>query len=180
MSLDNLQVRAAGDPLQLAEQARKAVADAQSDLALLNIRTLSEQVDRVLVRERLLALLASAFGLTALFLVAVGLYGVISQWATQRTREIGVRMALGATPLGVQWLVLRQALWLVLIGLGLGVPAAVAVAQLLAGLLFEVTPLDPSALLGSVLVLVAVATFAAFLPAWRASRLDPISALRCE
>ena len=161
-------------------QVRRAVAEAQSDIALLNVRTLSEQVDRTLVRERLLALLASAFGLGALFLVAVGLYGVISQWATQRTRELGVRMALGATPTVVQWLVLRQALWLVLIGLGLGVPAAIAVAQLLAGLLFGLTPLDPRALLGSVLLLVAVATFAAFLPARRASRQDPVTALRCD
>ncbi len=180
LGLDNLQVRAVGDPAQLAERARKAVAEAQTDLALLNIRTLDEQVDRTLVRERLLALLASAFGVGALFLVAVGLYGVISQWAAQRTREMGVRMALGATPGGVQWLVLRQALWLVLIGLVLGVPAAVAVARLLAGLLFEVTPLDPRALVGSTLVLVAVAALAAFLPARRASRLDPVSALRCD
>ena len=180
MWLDNVQVRALGDPLQLTEQVRKAVAAAQSDLALLNVRTLDEQVDRTLVRERLLALLATAFGLGALFLVAVGLYGVISQWATQRTREMGVRMALGATPGGLQWLVLRQALWLVLIGLGLGVPAAVATAQLLAGFLFELTPVDPRALLGSVLVLVAVATLAAFLPARRASRLDPVTALRCD
>ena len=178
--LDTLDVRATGDPLLIAEQVRRVVAEAQSDLALLNVRTLSEQVDRTLVRERLLALLASAFGLGALFLVAVGLYGVISQWATQRTRELGVRMALGATPLGVQWLVLRQALWLVLIGLGLGVPAAVATAHLLAGLLFELAPLDPGALIGSVLLLVAVATLAALLPARRASRLDPVSALRCD
>ncbi len=180
MALDNVQVRALGDPLQLAQQVRRAVAEAQSDMTLLNVRTLNEQVDRVLVRERLLALLASAFGLGALFLVAVGLYGVISQWATQRTREIGVRMALGATPGGVKWLVLRQALWLVLIGLALGVPAAVAVAQLLGGLLFEVKPVDVRALVGSVLLLVAVATLAAFLPARRASRLDPVTALRCD
>ncbi len=180
LELDNVQVRALGDPAQLAEQVRKAVTEAQSDLALLNVRTLSEQVDRTLVRERLLALLASAFGLGALFLVAVGLYGVISQWATQRTREIGVRMALGATPRGVQWLVLRQALWLVLIGLALGVPAAVAVAQLLAGLLFEVAPFDPRALIGSILTLVAVAALAALVPAWRASRLDPVTALRTD
>jgi predicted lysophospholipase L1 biosynthesis ABC-type transport system permease subunit len=180
LALDNVQVRALGDPSQLAEQVRHAVSEAQSDLALLNIRTLSEQVDRTLVRERLLALLASAFGLGALFLVAVGLYGVISQWATQRTREIGVRVALGATPFAVQWLVLRQALWLVLIGLGLGIPAAIAVARLLTGLLFEVLPLDPSALIGSALVLVAVATSAAFLPARRASRVDPVTALRSD
>ncbi len=180
LPLDSLEVRALGDPLQLAEQVRRAVREAQSDLVLLNIRTLGEQVDRTLARERLLALLASAFGLGALFLVAVGLYGVIYQWATQRTREIGMRMALGATPSGAAWLVLRQALGLVLIGLGLGVPGALAASHLLSGLLFEVAPFDPRVLIGSMLTLVAVAALAALLPAWRASRLDPVTALRTD
>jgi ABC-type antimicrobial peptide transport system permease subunit len=133
-----------------------------------------------LVKERVLATLASAFGLGALFLVAIGLYGVISQWATQRTREIGVRMALGATATRVQWLVLRQALALVLAGLALGVPAALGVARSLEGLLFEVEPLNAGVLFGAVLTLLCVATLAAYLPARRASRVDPVIALRTE
>jgi predicted permease len=180
LQLSSLEVRGEGDPAQLANRVRRAVSDAQAELPLLNVRTLSEQVDRTLIKERLLALLAGAFGLGALFLVAVGLYGVISQWATQRTRELGIRMALGATPLGVRWLVLRQALSQVLVGLLLGVPAALGVAQLLQGLLFQVEPLDPRALVGPTLTLLAVGALAAYLPARRASRLDPVTALRSE
>lgn len=176
----SLEVRGTGDPTLLVEQVRRAAAEAQTGLLLHDIRPLTEQVARSIVRERLLAVLAVAFGLSALFLVAIGLYGVIAQWATQRVRELGIRMALGATPLGVQWLVLRQALSLVLIGLGLGIPAAIAVSQLLQGLLFEVDALDPGALLGAALALAAVAAFAAYLPARRASRVDPAATLRCE
>ncbi|HTV22422.1 MAG TPA: ABC transporter permease [Polyangiaceae bacterium] len=176
----SLEVRGTGDPARLTELVRRTIAEAQSGLSPVDVRTLSEQVDRSIVVERLLAVLAAAFGLGALFLVAIGLYGVISQWATQRTREIGVRAALGATPGAVQWLVLRQALWLVLIGLGFGVPAAVGVSHLLKSLLFEVEPLHPGAMLGAALALAAVATFAAYLPARRAARVDPMTALRYE
>jgi predicted permease len=180
IDMSSLEVRGSGDPALLTEQVRRTVAEAQSGLPLLNVRTLSDQVDRTLVRERLLATLAIAFGLGALFLVAVGLYGVISQWATQRTRELGVRMALGATAGGVQWMVLRQALVLVLVGLGLGIPGALAAARLLQGVLFEVEPLDPVTLLEATVILLGVATFAAYLPARRASRIDPVIALRSE
>jgi predicted permease len=176
----SLEVRGTGDPALLTQQVRRAVAEAQSGLVLSDVRPFTEQLARSIVRERLLALLAGVFGLSALFLVAVGLYGVISQWAAQRTRELGIRMALGATPVGVQWLVLRQALSLVLVGLAIGIPAAVGVAQLLQGLLFQVDPLDPKAMVASALALAAVAAFAAYLPARRAARVDPVTALRCE
>ena len=176
----SLEVRGTGDPARLTQQVRRTLAEAQSGLTPLNVRTLTEQVDRTLVKERLLAVLASAFGLGALFLVAIGLYGVISQWATQRTREIGIRAALGATPRAVQWLVLRQALGLVLIGLCFGIPAAVGVSHLLKSVLFQVEPLHPGVMLGAALALAAVATFAAYLPARRAARVDPMTALRYE
>lgn len=175
-----LEVRGSGDPALLIEQVRRAVAQAQTGLLLTDIRPLSEQIARSVVRERLLALLAGAFGLSALFLVAVGLYGVIAQWAAQRTREIGIRMALGATARGVQWLVLRQALGLVLIGLALGIPAAIAVSKLLESLLFQVDSLALVPMLGAALALAAVAAFAAYLPARRASRVNPVTALRSE
>jgi ABC-type antimicrobial peptide transport system permease subunit len=128
----------------------------------------------------MLALLSTAFGAVALFLVCVGLYGVISQWAVQRTREIGVRMALGATAAGVRWMVLRRALLLVLAGVAVGVPAAMASSQLLRGVLFGVRPLDPRAIAGAALAMLAVAVLAAYLPARRASRVDPMAALRSE
>jgi ABC-type antimicrobial peptide transport system permease subunit len=138
------------------------------------------QVHQALGAERMMATLAVAFGGCALFLVSLGLYGLISHWAAQRTAEIGVRMALGATPASVRWLVLRQALALVALGVVLGIPTALASMRLLQGALFGVRPVDPSTLGLSALVMFAVATLAAYLPARRASRIDPMAALRCE
>ena len=127
-----------------------------------------------------MATLAGGFGLTALFLVAIGLYGVISQWAAQRTREIGLRMALGATAGGVHWLVLRQAFTLVAIGVALGVPAALFASRLLTGVLYGVPPMHAPTVIAAALALFAVTALAAYLPARRASRVDPMSALRCD
>jgi predicted permease len=176
----SLEVRAAGDPSLLAHQVRRAVREAHSGLPFMNVRTLKAQVDRTLTKDRLLATLATGFGLAALFLVALGLYGVIAQWAAQRTREIGVRMALGATSGGVRWLVLRQGVALVMVGLVLGIPAALAASRLLEGLLFGVQPMDPKTVTVAALAMFAVAALAAYLPARRASRVDPMAALRCE
>jgi ABC-type antimicrobial peptide transport system permease subunit len=131
-------------------------------------------------RERLLATLSAAFGLAAVFLVSIGLYGVISQWTTQRTQEIGVRMALGATLASVRWMVLRQVLALVGAGLALGVPAALASARVLERLLFGLSPVNPPILALAALTMVAVSAAAAYLPARRAARLDPIAALRSD
>jgi len=180
LSPRSLEVRGHGDPAQLAELVRRTVGEVQSGLMPTNVRPLSEQVERTLVKERLLALLASAFGLSALGLVALGLYGVISQWATQRTREMGIRLALGATPLGVVWLVLRQALSLLLVGLAFGAIGAFAASRVLGALLFRVEPFDLQILLGASLALTAVAAIAAYLPARRVARVDPVHALRCE
>ena len=154
--------------------------EAFPDLPVVNVRSLADQVDRQLQEERLLATLAGAFGVAALFLVALGLYGVIAEWAAQRTVELGVRMALGATPAGLRWLVLRQALLLVAGGVAVGVPAALAGARLLKEALYGVRPTDPVAPIAASLVLFAVAGLAAYLPARRASRIDPIAALRSE
>jgi macrolide transport system ATP-binding/permease protein len=154
------------------------VAEVQPGLSLLNVRTLRVQLESSLMRERLLATLATALGLAALFLVCLGLYGVIGQWAGQRTREIGVRMALGATAGGVRWLVLRQGLALVLVGVIIGVPSAAAAGHLLKSALYGVRPVEAAVLAGAALALVAVASAAAYLPARRASRVDPMAALR--
>jgi predicted permease len=180
MFLTSLEVRAAGDPALLADAVRRAVREAHAGLPILNVRTLRGQVERTLMHERLLAVLSTAFGLAALFLVSLGLYGVVSQWASQRTREIGVRMALGASAGGVHWLVLRQALSIALVGVAAGLPAAIAAARLLEGLLFGVSPVHPPTLIGAALVMLAVAALAAYLPARRASRVDPMAALRVE
>ena len=178
--LSCLQVRATGDPGLLAQRVRQLIRQAAPSLPLSNLRTLGDQLERTLLEERVLAGLARSFGLGALLLVAVGLYGVISEWATQRTREIGLRIAFGASTGSVQRLVLRQALGWVAAGLALGIPASFASAQLLRGFLFQTSPLDLGALSGAALALLVVSTFAAYLPARRASRVQPVIALRGE
>ena len=176
--LRNLEVRALGDPALLVNQVRRVVQQVHPGVPIQNLRTIESQVGQSLQRERMLAVLSTAVSLLALFLVSVGLYGVISQWAVERTREIGLRMALGATSAGVRWLVLRQALLLVLAGTAVGLPAAVGIAHLMRKLFFEVSPVDPGILGLAALILLALATTAAYLPARRASRLDPMAALR--
>jgi predicted permease len=175
-----LEVRAAGEPAALAAQVRRTLERVQPDLPVMSVRTMRTTVDEALAGDRLMATLAAAFGLTALLLVSLGLYGVIAQWTGQRTVEIGVRMALGATAAGVRWLVLRQALALVAVGVALGIPAAMAAARLLGGALFGISPANPPTLLESALLMFGIATTAAYLPARRASRMDPMTALRQE
>jgi predicted permease len=178
--LNSLEVRATGDPALLADRVRATIRAAYPDLPIPGTRTLGAVVGSELTQDRLLAVLSSAFGLAALFLVCIGLYGVIAQWTGQRTREIGVRMALGATTAEVRWLVLRQGFALMLLGLLVGLPAALAAARTLKSLLFGVPPVHAPSLAAAALILLAVATLAAYLPARRASRVDPMMALRCE
>jgi predicted permease len=176
----SLEVRTAGDPALVAEQVRRIAREANPNLPVRNARTVRLELDRQLWRERLLAALSTGFGLAALFLVCVGLYGVIAQWATQRTREIGIRMALGATTARVRWLVLSQAFRLVLAGVLVGLPAAVGASRLLEGMLFGMTAINPLILTLAALLLFAVAAAAAYLPALRASRIQPMKALRSD
>jgi putative ABC transport system permease protein len=170
---------AAGAPMQL----RRSIADALAavDPAVsFAFRPLSEQVDAAIARERLLAALSGVFGLLALGLAAIGLYGVASDSTGRRTAEIGIRMALGAQRPAVIALVLRRSLGLTSAGLVLGLLGAAAVTRYLAGMLFGLSPLDPATFAGVSVLFAAVATFAAWLPARRASRIDPLAALRCD
>jgi predicted permease len=176
----SLEVRTFGDPAALADQVRALVRRADPALPVPDVRTLHEHVEQSLKHERLLALLSSGYGLAALFLICIGLYGVVSQWTSQRTAELGVRMALGATAAGVRWLVLRQSFALIAAGVALGLPIAVAFTRVLAGALFGVSAWDPTTFVGAPVVMFLVAALAAYLPARRASRIDPIVALRCE
>ena len=128
----------------------------------------------------MVATLSSIFGLVALALAAVGLSGLVAYMTAQRTQEIGVRMALGAGTREVRRLVLGNAIRLVALGAGIGIPAALALARLLSDLLYQVEPYDPVVLLISLGVLVCVALVAGYLPAQRAARVDPIKALRAE
>jgi hypothetical protein len=144
------------------------------------LQTMTAQVDRTLTQERLLAALGTCFGALALVLAAVGLYGLLAYTVARSTSEIGIRMALGAERTEVLWGVFRGALRLLGCGIVLGIPAAYAGSRLIASMLFGLTTTDPFTILGATLLLGASALLAAFLPARRASRVDPMVALRYE
>ena len=141
---------------------------------------MAEIVASSLTRDRFSVLVLGGFACLALILAVVGLYGVVAYVVTQRTSEIGIRIALGAEPRGIQRLVVLQSLRLVLIGLGLGLVGAVVVTGVLRSLLYEVKPRDPMTFAVVTLLLVVVALAAAFIPARRAARVDPVLALRAE
>jgi ABC-type antimicrobial peptide transport system permease subunit len=146
----------------------------------LEVRALSEQVQSTIAQERMMATLASGFGLLALILACVGVYGLLAYGVARRTREIGIRMALGAQRRGVVALILGGAWRPLALGLAIGLPAAWAASRWIQSLLFGLNPTDPVAIVAPVLLLVVVAHVAAYLPARRASRVDPLVALRHE
>jgi len=175
-----LVVRTAGDPTSVAAAVRREARAMDPAMPMFEVETLATQVAASLQRERLLATLSSGFGLLALLLSCLGLYGILSYTVARRTNEIGLRMALGAGRRDVLWLVLRDALRLVLIGAALGVPAALAASRLVASQLFGISAADPGAVVAATLALLVVAAVAGYLPARRATRVDPLVALRCE
>jgi putative ABC transport system permease protein len=137
-------------------------------------------IEATILRERLMATLSGFFGLLALLLACIGLYGILSYGVASRTNEIGIRMALGAGRRDVLWLILREALLLVIVGVAVGLPMIFAVTRLASTLLFGLTPTDPVSLLLAALLMLAVAMVAGYLPSRRATRVDPMVALRCE
>jgi predicted permease len=175
----NLLVRGSGSPGSIARTIEPTVRAALPGMPI-EIQPLATQVGGTIAQERVLALLAGFFGLIALALAAVGLYGLIAYGVAQRTPELGVRLALGARRPQVVGLVLVDAMRLVAVGVGLGLPLAWAASRWVRALLFGVSPADPLAAGGAVAVLVAAALAAAYLPARRAARTDPLVALRHE
>jgi predicted permease len=171
-------VRTAGDPITATVAIRRAVQSIDRNLPLFRISTLNEQIARLFAQERLFASLSSFFGLLALVLVCIGLYGVMSYTVTRRTHEIGVRMALGAQRGDVLQMVLRESLLLVLTGTLIGLAAASATTRFITGMLFGLTPTDPLTIALATLLLLAVAALASWLPARRAAQVDPLQALR--
>jgi predicted permease len=171
-------VRTVGDPAASIAAIRQAVQSIDRNLPLFGVRTQSELIARSFAQERLFATLSSFFGLLALALVSIGLYGVMSYTVARRTHELGIRMALGATGGVVLRMVLGEALWLVLTGLALGLVTALMATRWLTKLLYGVTPADPLTLGLATLLLLAVAMLAGYLPARRAARVDPLVALR--
>jgi predicted permease len=174
------QIRAAADPTNLIASVRQAAREVDANLPLFNIKTLATQVEESLSQERLIGAVSSFFGMLALLLAAIGLYGIMAYSVSLRTHEIGVRMALGAHRAAVLRMVLRQGMKLVLIGVGLGLAVSFAATRVIASQLFDVTPTDPVTFAGAPLLLLIVALAACFAPALRATKVDPLVALRCE
>jgi predicted permease len=174
-----LYVRTWGDPADLALRLREHVRELDQNLPV-EIGLFSDLVDENLVQERLLATLSGFFGALALFLTATGLYGVIAYGTQRRTREIGVRMALGAEQGSIYRMVLRDGLLMVALGVAAGVPVSFWLSRLVTRLLFGVSPGDPYTFVGAVVVLMIVAAVAGYLPARRASRINPTVALRYD
>ncbi len=143
-------------------------------------RTMEDNLNRNLMQERFVAMLGGFFGMVALALAAIGLYGVMSQAVTTRTREIGIRMALGAQAAKVLWMILRDALVMVLAGGIVGVAGVFVLTRYIESLLFGVKPIDPPTLAATGLLLLALTALAGFLPARRATRVEPVTALRHE
>lgn len=160
--------------------ARKTLAAIDPNLAVTHFSPYEAEVAGNFNQDRLLARLTSCFGVLALMLASVGLYGVMSYFVVRRTSEIGIRMALGAARPAVVAMMLRGALWQLLIGLAIGVPAALIGGHLMASLLYEVKPYDPRAYLGATLLLAVCATAAALIPARRAASIDPMRALKTD
>ena len=174
------EVRTAGDPAAITSAAREALRAIDPTVPIFNVRTLQDQILHSIRQERLFARLAVMLGTLALALSAMGLYGLLAYAVTRRTPEIGVRMALGAERGHVRWMVLRESLMLVGGGLLLGLPAATASMRFLESMLFGLEPRDVRVLTASAVVMLVVSLIAAYAPARRASRIDPLTALRAD
>ena len=159
---------------------RRAMQTLDSKLVLDNFRTMQEQIDEILTTERVIAILASSFGILAVLMAAVGLYGVLAYSTAQRTREIGIRIALGAARASVMRMVLVEVLWLAGIGIAIALPASLLLTHAARSQLFGISSSDPMTLVVATLLVALVALASALLPARRAAMTDPIVALRYE
>ena len=173
-------LRTTGDPLSLASALRQKVSELMPQAPVSNIRTVEDEVGRSLLRERLVATITTLFGALALVLAAIGLYGVLSYGVTQRTRELGIRIAIGATTDRILWLVLREAAWVLGLGLTVGLGSAWLLGRVVSSLLFGVEPTDGASTAIAIAALASTSVLAAWLPARRAAKVDPLCALRYE
>src|SRR6185295_7986084 len=180
MQSPTILVRTTGDPAALAESIRRETKAVIPTLPPPLIRTMDDLLSETVAQPRLQAGLLSLFAGVALLLAAVGLYGVLAYSVTQRQREIGVRLALGAQKRDLLALVLGQGMRLTLLGVGIGVAAALALTRIIRSLLYGVTPTDPATFTGVTLILLLVALLACWVPARRAAKVDPMEALRYE
>ena len=174
------EVRTQGPPATVISELRDTVRQADPALPLINVKTQSEETKEALSQEALFARLTTVFGLLALTLAMIGLYGTMAYAVTRKTHEIGIRMALGAKPVDVLGMVIRQGITLALIGVAIGVVAALGVTRLVTSMIYGVTPYDPVTFVIVAILLVLVAAIACYVPARRAMRVDPMIALRYE
>jgi len=175
--LSDIDIRTAGSPDALAQTVRDTIAQAEPRLPIVEVLPLSARIDRGTTEDRMVARLTTVFGALALLLASLGLYGTISYGISRRVAELALRMALGADRRAVLLMVMREALLLVVVGLAIGLPMAFVAGQSVAALLFAVNPADPAAFGGAAAMLLIVAALAAYLPAYRASRIEPMVAL---
>jgi putative ABC transport system permease protein len=180
LGMISLYVRSELPPQQIVAQIRSVMRSIDGDIPLEDMRTLEEQVHYNIRSDELIMRLAAAFAVLATTLAMLGLYGVMSNGVARRTREIGIRMALGAAPARIRGMVMRELIWILAIGLGLGIPLALAATRLIESRLFGVNSKDLTILTAATLLLSLTAAAAAYWPARRASRVDPMHALRCE
>jgi len=178
--LNDFEVRLTGKPEVIIAEVRQAVAQIDHSLPLAYAGTLVEQVNRSLASQSLIAQLSAFFGLLAALLACIGIYGLAAYSVTRRTNEIGIRMALGAEASGVLWMVMRESLTLAALGVAIGIPVSLAAARLIASVLYGLKTTDPATIALAALLMIAVAALAAYLPARRASKVDPMVALRYE
>ena len=176
----SLTIRTTGDPASMTSAVRNEIRAFDKTLPVYNVKTLDDVVGADVAPRRSSMMLFSAFAMVALVLSMIGIYGVTAYYVTQRTHEIGIRLALGAQLRDVLTLVLRRGLILALVGIGVGLAGAFALTRLLTSLLFGVKPVDVVTFATVSLGLIAVAVFACYLPARRATKVDPLVALRYE
>jgi predicted permease len=176
----NVYVRTKLESEQMFRSIRAAVKNLDGALPVYDMRTVEEQIDRSLLTERMIATLSAVFGLVATLLAMVGLYGVMAYTVARRTREIGIRIALGAFGKDVIWMVMREVLLMIVCGTLIGLPAALGLTRYVQAQLYGLTPADPFTLVTATAALITVAALAGYIPARRASRIDPIRALRYE
>src|SRR6185312_3143862 len=170
----------AGDPLRYVKSVHEIVREADSRIPVTNVMTQAAEIDRTISREIMFAKLCTGFAVLALLMACVGLYGTMSYNVARQVGEIGIRMALGAQRGTVVWMVLRRVLLLAAVGLAISVPAVLSASQLVKSFLFETQPNDPGTLALAGVVLLSAAILAGYAPARRASRIDPLAALRRE
>jgi ABC-type antimicrobial peptide transport system permease subunit len=173
-------VRTSGDASHVVAAIRREAAELDPTIPVTQTLTLADQFDNSIAQERILTMLCGFFGVLAVLLAAIGLYGVMAQAVARRVREIGIRMALGAQASEVRWLILRETALMVGCGAAIGLPAAYFTTRLVDSFLFGLTPQDPVTLAASTLALLAVTALAGYIPARRATRVDPMIALRYE